>query len=536
MKKLYIGWNDVDWIVVRSKIFKWQQNIFLASKIGDIETVRKYQNKIVQSLDAKLLSVKRLTQDNKSVSNLSIDKVIKLFPYQKLALAKSLTILNKKSSMRNLCISKIANSKKRLLHLLIIKDCCLQLLFKLALEPEWEARFEKNSYGFRPGRNCHDAVMAIKYLIYKFPKYLLVAHRVNSFSCVDHEKLLEKIGLFGKFRKQLKFWLINAVLEKKNFLESNPWPAIIFSLLANITLHGIEEFCKLILRYIPIYSSNGKLVRHFCCTQNIGFVRYADSFVVIHPNLSVITLLQNKLPEFLSEIGLEVTSSLIYISHSLEIKQSVKYICTRLGKKPGFNFLGFYIRQHRTFNMSVLMFGKEKLGFSTLVIPSKENRKVQQKKLHLLVLNVGKRISQDVLITKLNPLIWFWSKYFGKFGQSNINIIGFFRQMDYLLYIKLRQWASRVYKTIGKGKIVFRKIGTTKWIFATEKVMLLKHIDCLQARSGYVKVMNSANLYDLDQIYWIRRLSNNYKYVTDVTGFLTKQNFFCKLCGRHIYL
>jgi RNA-directed DNA polymerase len=51
----------------------------------------------------------------------------------------------------------------------------LQTLIKLALEPEWEAKFGPNSYGFRPGRSCHDAVAAIFMAINKQPRYVLDA-------------------------------------------------------------------------------------------------------------------------------------------------------------------------------------------------------------------------------------------------------------------------------------------------------------------------------------------------------------------------
>jgi len=58
-----------------------------------------------------------------------------------------------------------------------------QMLAKLALEPEWEARFEPNSYGFRPGRSCHDAIQAIYISINQKPKFVLDADIAK---CFDH--------------------------------------------------------------------------------------------------------------------------------------------------------------------------------------------------------------------------------------------------------------------------------------------------------------------------------------------------------------
>jgi len=69
MKILYTRWKDVNWVSTKSKVFEWQQAIYSASKIGDIKTVRKYQHRIMGSMDAKLLSVRRVTQDNKGKKN-----------------------------------------------------------------------------------------------------------------------------------------------------------------------------------------------------------------------------------------------------------------------------------------------------------------------------------------------------------------------------------------------------------------------------------------------------------------------------------
>ena len=66
-----------------------------------------------------------------------------------------------------------------------------------ALEPEWEARFEPRSYGFRPGRGCHDAIGAI-YTTCKGPQakrlWVLDADLAAAFDRIDHAHLLGRIG------------------------------------------------------------------------------------------------------------------------------------------------------------------------------------------------------------------------------------------------------------------------------------------------------------------------------------------------------
>jgi len=530
MKTLYIRWKEVDWAIVRSKIFKWQQEIYSASKKGDIKTVRKYQHRIMGSFEAKLLSVRRVTQDNKGKNTAGIDKVKSVPPELRLKLAQSLVIPGKASPLRRVWIPKPGKTEKRPLGIPTIRDRCLQALFKLALEPEWEARFEDNSYGFRPGRNCHDAVAAIRSFIQKRPKYVLDADIAKCFDRINHEKLLEKIGMCGKYRKQIKMWLESGVLDKEVYSDTElgtPQGGVISPLLANIALHGMEDFCKDLIKDIPIYGSTGILVKPIRRMESLGFVRYADDFVIMHPDLTVISLIQSKIPEFLGQIGLELSPTKTRVTHTLEINEATKEICPGLNGKPGFNFLGFFIRQHKTKHMSAHGPSKKVLGFRTLIIPSKEKRNAHQAKLHDLILKEGKGMSQDLLIKRLNPVIRGWANYFGK---SDGNMMGLLGQMDYLLYLKVRHWAKRIYKTTGKGKVAFRRVGTNKWTFATDNSILLKHIDYSQPLSGYAKVKGGSSPFDHDQIYWAKRLTTNNTYNTRTTLLLEMQKGKCNWC------
>ena len=62
-----------------------------------------------------------------------------------------------------------------------MRDRAAQALAKAVLEPEWESKFEGNSYGFRPGRSAHDAIEAIFNQIRYKPKYVLDADIVKYF-------------------------------------------------------------------------------------------------------------------------------------------------------------------------------------------------------------------------------------------------------------------------------------------------------------------------------------------------------------------
>ncbi|MEB3829198.1 reverse transcriptase domain-containing protein, partial [Phormidium sp. CCY1219] len=92
-------------------------------------------------------------------------------------------------------------------------DRALQGLVKAAIEPQWEARFESNSYGFRPGRSCHDAIGAIFLAIRYKPKWVLDADIAKCFDQIDHEKLLNKLDAFPAIRRQIKAWLKAGVID-----------------------------------------------------------------------------------------------------------------------------------------------------------------------------------------------------------------------------------------------------------------------------------------------------------------------------------
>ena len=88
-----------------------------------------------------------------------------------------------------------------------------QALGKMALEPEWEARFEPNSYGFRPGRSCHDAIEAILNAVRYKPKYVFDADIAGCFDNIDHSALLTKLNTYPALRHIVKMWLKAGVMD-----------------------------------------------------------------------------------------------------------------------------------------------------------------------------------------------------------------------------------------------------------------------------------------------------------------------------------
>jgi RNA-directed DNA polymerase len=231
----------------------------------------------------------------------------------------------------------------------------------MALEPEWEAKFEENSYGFRPGRSCHDAIEAIFNSIRFRTKYVLDADISQCFDKINHQKLLNKINTFPVLRRLIRSWLKSGIWEGKKFSETTkgvPQGGVISPLLANIALHGMEECVKQFAETIDYpnfkgYQRNKKEKR-----ESLSLIRYADDFVILHKDHSVVQSCRELISNWLNDIGLELKPSKTRLTHTLH----------NVGKeKPGFDFLGFNIRHYKAGKYtSGKNTHKELLGFKTL--------------------------------------------------------------------------------------------------------------------------------------------------------------------------
>src|SRR4028118_133308 len=242
-----LEWRDIPWKKLEKCVFKLQKRIYRAASRGDVKTVRKLQKTLMRSWSAKCLAVRRVTQDNQGKKTAGVDGIKSLSPVQRLALVKRLKISRKASPLRRVWIPKPGTDEKRGLGIPTTHDRALQALVKLALEPEWEARFEPNSYGFRPGRSCHDAIGAIFNAVSQKSKYVLDADIAKCFDRINHKALLEKLNTFPTIRRQVRAWLQAGVMDGKELFptrEGTPQGGVISPLLSNIALHGMEYRIK----------------------------------------------------------------------------------------------------------------------------------------------------------------------------------------------------------------------------------------------------------------------------------------------------
>jgi Retron-type reverse transcriptase len=217
IKTQTVEWKNLNWRKLERVTFKLQKRIFQASERGDVKAVRKLQKTLINSWSAKCIAVRRVTQDNQGKNTAGIDGIKSLNPKQRMNLVGKLKLTNKAKPTRRVHIPKPGTTETRPLGIPTINDRALQALVKLALEPEWEAKFEPNSYGFRPGRSCHDAIEAIYLSIRQKHKYVLDADISKCFDRINHKALIDKLHTYPTLSRLIKTWLKAGYMDGKTF-------------------------------------------------------------------------------------------------------------------------------------------------------------------------------------------------------------------------------------------------------------------------------------------------------------------------------
>jgi len=532
-------WESIDWQIVTSRVLHLQRRIYKAQASGSKKyRIHGLQQLLINSLDAKLLAVQLVTTLNKgrqtlTSSMLGVDKQVILLHDEKMALARKLSLDGKSSPIKRVSITKPGKTEKWPLSIPTIKDRAKQALAKLALEPEWEAVFEPNSYGFRPGRSAHDAIEAIfNSLHFNRPKWVFNADIRKCFDRIDHSYLLKKLNTFTQMEYQISSWLRAGIFEEYANIPKTEIPSmgtsqggIISPLLSNIALHGLEEYLKEYvsnLSFKPSPTANRGEYTSFGGVRakiySLTIVRYADHFVVIHSQREILDLCIDETFKWLSKVGLELS----------EEKSSVKDC------RESFTFLGF----------SITLVRKEK-QYKVKIVPSRENQLRYLDKVRTII-NYNRSLSTYELISKLQPVVIGWANYFRFCECKDI-----FSTQSHLLFQMIRHWVFRRHPQEGRISVKekYWPSGHTyyydetkhqdNWVLCGQtlkKGILLENflpqMHWIRSRK-FVKIQTTRSPFDSDHAYWALRNSNYSAYPLRLSKLYKEQNGICNICKKY---
>jgi RNA-directed DNA polymerase len=325
--------------------------------------------------------------------------------------------------------------------------------------------------------------------------------------------------------KQVKAWLEVDIMEgyadnPKEIQKSTmgtPQGGIVSPLLANIALHGLENHLKNYVTGLPtprVGANRGSIAKKKALT----IVRYADDFVLIHENLSILEACKKETERWLTSIGLEISPE----------KSAI-----RDGRK-GFKFLGFSIIQVRK--------NKE---YKVKIYPHKDKQKALLDKVRTVV-QLNKTSSAYKLIKILRPIIIGWANYY-RYCECKDT----FHRLTDSIFRCVRAWVFRRDTRNGRKVIKERYFPSGKtyifqgvkhqdnWILVGKqrgpkgKIQenFLPHIVWV-ASEKFVKVKEDASPFNGDYWYWGQRLNKFQTLSTRVRRLLKEQKMKCTMCNK----
>jgi RNA-directed DNA polymerase len=500
-----LDWDAVDWRAVEDDVRRLRQRIFTASQAGDLKRVRNLQKLMLRSRANTLVSVRRVTEVNAGRKTAGVDGQVVLTGPGKAELVRWVHCHQRPwqaRAVKRVYIPK-ANGKQRPLGIPVVIDRVLQARVVNALEPEWEARFESRSYGFRPGRGCHDAIAAI-FQVTKGAnpgrRWVLDADLAAAFDRIDHDHLIDRLGRFPA-REQVADWLAAGVVEDGRFTPTEagtPQGGVVSPLLLNVALHGIEDAAG--VRYDRVGKDAAAAAR-----DSPVLIRYADDLVALCRSRQQADQVKAQLAAWLAPRGLTFN----------EDKTRV------VNLDDGFDFLGFNVRRYRG---------------TLLIKPSKAALRRIRERLRTELRSL-RGSNAAAVIARLNPIVRGWATYYRTVVSSET-----FAALDHYVWKLTYKWAKHGHPNKPTRWIInryfgpFNKSRRDRWVFGDRYSgsYLLKFAWTRIVRHQMVTGTASTDDPALTTYWADRRRKASTRLGMDRTRLrlLQTQHGRCPLCGK----
>ena len=499
-----IHWHSINWNVVNENVRRLQARIVKATQAGRWGKVKALQRLLTHSFGGKVSAVRRVTE-NTGKRTSGVDKVLWDTPDKKMQAVAALRQRGYKPlPLRRIYIPKSNGKDVRPLSIPTMTDRAMQALYLLALDPIAETLADPNSYGFRTGRSCTDAIEQCFCALGKrtCSQWILEADIKSCFDTISHEWLLANVPLDKAI---LRKWLTAGYVEKQVLratTEGTPQGGIISPLLANFALDGLEQRLR---EKFPRQGRGSEKGR----AAGVHLVRYADDFIITGKTKELLEETVKPIVEdFLSVRGMRLSAEKTRITHVTE----------------GFDFLGQNVRKYEN--------GK------LLIKPSKKNIKTFLAKIRKVVKQAESYRTAE-LIQHLNPKIRGWANYHRHVVSKRI-----FSRVDGAIFKTLWNWARRRHRRKSRGWIkqkYFCRQAGRDWRFfgdrrdetGTIKREWLYHAATAPIKR-HVKVKTEANPYDREwREYFEKRQKREIADSLESRRLLflwREQNGLCALC------
>lgn len=394
LMKSKANWNSINWLEIQSSIDIFQKRLFYLSKSNNIVKVRLLQRMLFHSRKAKLISIYRVYQQSKFLFFKGFDSFTKINNFHgcQLGLVMGKNIFF--SFSRHLVFFDFNTSRMYSLFISNFADRCQQELFKIIMQPEWDAKFRSSSFSFRPGKSCFDLLSFVQKILSKNYKYSFLTKFSKSFTLLNFNILLREVNFLGILKYQLLFWIkrffsyIYSIHNSSVYFQGRP----IFILLISVILHGLDF--RLIM-----FSKKNVLTHKF-----FYVFTYFNNLLILHSNLIFIFFCKKIIFRHLKQLGFLFFDFKLNIAYVQDLFLENKSK-SNFSQLKDFSFLGFNFHYYSYKNKFRLYSLKNITASKIFVYPSAVSVLKHQKRLHFLVLKSGKRLTQKILIEKLNLII-----------------------------------------------------------------------------------------------------------------------------------